>query len=159
MLMRFTLIDGSGAISFRAPGHGLKMLAAACSFGARSHREVLQELESLDRSLAESIRNGLSKFDEHCLESDPGTVERWVEAQGSLSDEPFRVYNQAMRRASLKPERLGIVIFNLKDRRIVQVQNSYGALLRRDRGRVRKDSRPTGRFYHYELPNDWSIVP
>lgn len=159
MLMRFTLIDSSGAISFRGPGHGLKMLAAACSFGARSHREILDQLESLDRSLADSVRNGLSMFDEHCIESVPESVDRWIEAHEALFDQPFRVFNQAMRRASLMPERLGIVIFNLQERRIVQVQNSYGVLLRSDRGRIRKDDRPTSRFYRYELPSEWSIVP
>jgi hypothetical protein len=159
MLMRFTLVDSSGAISFRGPGHGLKMLTAACSFGARSHREVLDQLESLDRCLADSVRNGLSKFDEHCIESEPESVDRWIESHESLSDQPFRVFNQVMRRASLMPERLGIVIFNLQEQRIVQVQNSYGTLLRSDRGRIRQDNRPTSRFYSYDLPNDWSIVP
>ena len=159
MLMRYTLIDSSGAISFLGPGHGLKMWTAACSFGARSHREVLDQLESLDRSLADFVRNGLSKFDEHCIESEPETVDRWIETHELPSDEPFRVFNQTMRRASLTPERLGIVIFNLQEQRIVQVQNSYGTLLRSDRGRIRKDNRPTSRFYRYDLPSDWSIVP
>jgi hypothetical protein len=159
MFMRFTLIDESGSISFRGPGHGLKMLTAACSFGARTNREMLAQLESMDAALAESVRVGLSKFDEHCLASAPESVAHWLNEQESLSAEPFRVYNQAMRRASLKPERLGIVIFNLQERRIVQVQNSYGALLRSDRGRIRKENRPTSRFYRYELPREWAIVP
>jgi hypothetical protein len=157
--MRFTLIDAVGAISFLAPGHGLKMLAAACSHGARSNREVLDRLESLDQNLATSIRNGLSQFDEHCLGSDPSTVGRWIEERGAISGETFRVLDDATRRASLQPDRLGLVIFNLEDRRIVQVQNSYGALMRSDRGRIRQDSRPTGRYYRYELPGEWAIVP
>jgi hypothetical protein len=159
MFMRFTLIDSSGVISFRGPGHGLKMLAAACSLGARSHKEVLDQLESLDRALADSVRNGLSLFDEHCIRGEPDTVDRWIAEHGALSDRPFRVLNPAMRRASLAPERLGIVIFNLTERRIVQVQNNYGVLLRSDRGRIRMDNRPTGRFYRYDLPNEWTIVP
>jgi hypothetical protein len=159
MFMRFTLIDANGAISFCGPGHGLKMLAAACSDGARSHREVFERLAPLDQTLVTSVRNGLSQFDEHCLGGDPSTISRWIEERGPLADAPFRVLDDTTRSASLQPDRLGLVIFNLEERRIVQVQNSYGALLRQDRGRIRKESKPISRFYRYELPSDWSIVP
>jgi hypothetical protein len=157
--MRFTIIDSNGTISFCGPGHGLKMLAAACSRDPRTYRELLSQLDPLDGALASTVRNGLSEFDEHCLGSDPGTVGRWVEERGAISEETFRVLDDATRKASLQPGRLGLVIFNLEDRRIVQVQNSYGALMRSDRGRIRVGSRPTGRFYRYELPQDWAIVP
>lgn len=159
MRMRFTLIDSTGAISFTGPGHGLKMLAAACSLGVRSSRDVIERLESFDQSFATAIRNGLSSFDEHCIKGQPETVRKWVERQGAISDETFRVLDDETRRASLEPGRLGLVIFNIEDRRIVQVQNSYGALMRSDRGRIRKDNRPTSLFYRYELPREWAIVP
>jgi hypothetical protein len=59
----------------------------------------------------------------------------------------------------LEPRRLGVIIFNLKARRIVQVQNSYSELLRSDRGRVRVDGRPTRQIYRYSLPEEWAILP
>jgi hypothetical protein len=30
---------------------------------------------------------------------------------------------------------------------------------REDRGRFRKEGKPTGRYYQYQLPADWAIVP
>jgi len=159
MRMRFTIVDTEGAISFCGPGYGLKMLTAACSRGVKTHREVLVELDALDSGLSTSVRNGLSTFDEHCLKSDPATIRDWLADRGPLTDETFRVLDDATRQASLQPARLGLVIFNLEERRIVQVQNCYGALMRSDRGRVRSDSRPTGRYYRYELPTEWTLVP
>jgi hypothetical protein len=52
-----------------------------------------------------------------------------------------------------------LVVFNLKERRIIQVQNSYANLERRDRGRIRIDGEPTGMLFQYELPSDWMLVP
>jgi hypothetical protein len=159
MLMRFTIVDSDGAISFRGPGHAMKMLTAAASSGAAGHRELLDELNSLDDQLAESIVRGLSIFDEHCLKEEPETIANRMAEYHEFAGEPFRVFDHATRQLSLDPERLGLVIFNLGERRIVQVQNSYGSLLRCDRGRIRNQGRPTGRFYRYELPDSWSIVP
>jgi len=157
--MRFTIVDTDGTISFIGPGHGLKMLAAGCSQGALTHRDLLCCLDGLDGHLAASVRGGLSLFDEHCLSGDPETVQRWIAARESLAGETFRVLDDTTLAASLQPTRLGLVIFNLGTRRIVQVQNSYGALMRRDRGRIRRDNRPIQQYYRYELPSDWSIVP
>jgi hypothetical protein len=159
MRMRFTIVDMEGAISFCGPGYGLKMLTAACSRGVKTHREMLTQLDSLDSALSATVRNGLSTFDEHCLKSDPATIRAWLTDRGTLTEETFRVLDDATRQASLQPARLGLVIFNLEERRIVQVQNSYGTLMRSDRGRIRSDSRPTGRYYQYELPTEWALVP
>ena len=159
MRMRFTIVDSEGTISFCGPGHGLKMLAAVCSSGVTTHRELLTELDSLDAALATGVRNGLASFDEHCLSDDPVTVNVWVERIGSLAEATFRVLEDVTRRASLQPDRLGLVIFNLAGKRIVQVQNSYGALQRSDRGRIRSESRPTRTYYRYELPSEWTLVP
>jgi hypothetical protein len=54
---------------------------------------------------------------------------------------------------------LGLVVFNLKERRIIQIQNNYSNLERRDRGRIRVDGRPTDTLFQYELPVEWSLVP
>ncbi len=48
---------------------------------------------------------------------------------------------------------------DLPAQRIVQVQNSYAALLRRDRGRIRTAGRPTRHLYRYVLPDEWRLVP
>lgn len=157
--MRYTIVDADGAISFVGPGHGIKMMAAACSQGPSTYRDLLSHLDGLDAGLASTIRNGLSSFDEHCLSGQPETVKRWIDSRGTLEDATFRVLDELTKKASLEPNRLGLIIFNLGTRRIVQVQNAYGPLMRSDRGRIRRNSRPTRQFYRYDLPNDWSIVP
>ena len=50
------------------------------------------------------------------------------------------------------------MIFNLKERRIIQVHNTYAEIKRRDRGRIHEGGQPQ-RLYHYELPWEWQIVP
>lgn len=157
--MRFTVIDEAGSISFRGPGHALKMLTAACCSDPGDHRALLTALANFDLSFGESVRIGLSIFDEHCTRDDPQTVTRWLTEVDAEHDGPFRVLNETSRRASLESGRLGLVIFNLPARRIVQVENRYGSLLRQDRGRIRELGRPVNRYYRYALPTDWAIVP
>ncbi len=71
----------------------------------------------------------------------------------------LRVIDLATRQESLEPIRIGLVIFNLLAKRIVQVQNSYGVLRRSDRGRYFEDGQPTERLYFYRLPVDWNLLP
>jgi hypothetical protein len=159
MSIRFTVIDEEGGISFCGPGHGIKMVTAATSRGAENHRDLLDELRALDECFADSVFRGLTIFDEHCLRARPETVADWTSRRTNFAEVPFRVLDGVTRRASLDPNRLGLLIFNLNERRIIQVQNSYGAIQRCDRGRIRDRGRPTGRFYHYQLPDSWEIVP
>jgi hypothetical protein len=63
------------------------------------------------------------------------------------------------REVSLTPVKAGLVLFNLPQKRIIQVQNTYADVQREDRGRFRKAGQPTGRYYRYQLPADWTIVP
>lgn len=159
MLMRFTLVDEGGAISFPGPGHILKMLAASIRTNESTTKQLLDQLALLDEKITDDIRRGIAVFDEHCLENEPASIDAWIANGERLLLNPFRVVDPVTRNVSLRPERLGLVIFNLIERRIVQVQNSYGALLRCDRGRLRKSGRPISSYYRYQLPDEWSIVP
>jgi hypothetical protein len=159
MDMRFTVIGPDTTVSFLGPGYVLKMLTAVVSGGSSSVERVLVELEQFDNATAAAVRRDLAIFDEHCLAERPENVAEWFGQDGERSGSAFRVLEQTTRRASTQAGRLGLVIFNLAERRIVQIQNSYGALLRQDRGRVRRDGKPLSRFYRYELPDEWSIVP
>jgi hypothetical protein len=69
------------------------------------------------------------------------------------------VVDDLSRSLSQKPAATGVILFNLKARRIIQIQNSYAEVLRVDRGRIRQNGRPTRVLYHYALPDEWSIVP
>lgn len=159
MVMRFTVIDPETTVSFCGAGHLLKMATAVVSEGAGSVRSLIEGLSPLDDVAAARIRSDLAVFDEHCLPGDSEAAAAWFRADEDRSRAAFRVVDELTRRKSTHSERLGLVIFNLSVRRIVQVQNSYGALRRQDRGRIRSDAHPTSRFYRYRLPEEWSIVP
>jgi hypothetical protein len=157
--MRITVVDRDGAISVVAPCHAVKMLTAACSRRPADHRALLALAEEYDPRLLGSIVQGLSRLDEagHAEGDDaepPGSDETGID-----DARPFRVVDEATRRRSLEPVNAGLVVFNLPAKRIVQVQNSYADLQRKDRGRLRRDGRPVRAMYSYELPPDWSIVP
>jgi hypothetical protein len=157
-MMRFTIVDDRSTTSFLAPPHVLKAITACCARGVSTVREVLSMLAEYDAILANEIRDQLSVFREHNTSSDTG----WIQARFDQAlDEagPFDVLDERTRRVSLEPTRLGLVVFNLPARRIVQVQNTYANLQRSDRGRVRRNGNPTQTFYSYTLPADWSIVP
>jgi hypothetical protein len=98
----------------------------------------------------------LLQFEEHQLPNEDPV--RPAEASFPTED-PFRIWDAETRRASLEPGKLGLVIFNLKEQRIIQVQNSYSDLQRQGRGRIRLNGRPTPTLYHYKLPENWAILP
>lgn len=158
-VMRFTIVDEGGTVSFVAPCHALKAIAASCERGAEDHRAVLAMLAEYDAELSQSLKNGLAVFDEHNTASDACAVHGQLAKAGSPEMPPFRVMDARTRDASLEPVRQGLVVFNIPARRIVQVQNSYANLQRQDRGRIRVGGKPTHQYYSYRLPDEWSIVP
>jgi hypothetical protein len=86
----------------------------------------------------------------------------WIEERVSTDPDYadlLMVVSESTRQVSLQPGSLGLVVFNLPARRIVQIANSYANLERADRGRVRRDGKATSTFYSYALPDDWTIVP
>ena len=158
-MMRFTVIDKEGTTSFVAPGHVLKMLTAACSRQPMDHRALLGLAEEYDPRLAGDILRQLARIDAASAGTAPTPLAARSPGTGASEEPPFRVIDDATQRRSLEPARAGLVVFNLPAKRIVQIQNSYGDLLRKDRGRLRRDGRPVRAYYSYELPPDWSIVP
>lgn len=136
----------------------IKMFVAGCSRHPKSLNELLEYTRPYDPEVVQSIRSGLYVFDEHNTPEDPATVDTLLETSSSPG-EPFRVVNERTRSASLKPTGTGLILLNLKARRIVQVQNSYADVQRSDRGRIRRAGRPTRQLYHYRLPEEWHIVP
>jgi hypothetical protein len=159
MTVRITVADETGTTSFVSPGHAIKMFVAACSEGVDSMSAMLRVVRELDEDLVASIKSGLAQFDEHNLKSDTSSFEQRLAETPRDELPPFRVYNPVTRDASLSPARLGLILFNLKARRIVQVQNHYGEIRRMDRGRIRRSGEPSRVTYAYRLPSEWSLVP
>ena len=158
-LMRFTVVDARGTVSFLAPPHALKALAAGCSRGATDTRELLTLLRDYDPDLSDGLVADFHRFDEHNTATTYEAFRRGVGEADPAAWPPFRVFDERTRQASLQPVDRGLVLFNLVTRRIVQVQNQYRNLERRDRGRIRSEGRPTRQLYRYELPQEWRIVP
>ena len=156
-VMRFTVVDARGALSFVAPAHLMKAFAAACAQGASDALALLTQAAVWDHHAVAAIRRDLHVFDEYHTVEEPSRLETWLQAERRAR--PFRVLDSTSRRMSLEPAGSGLVVFNLLKRRIVQVQNSFAELRRRDRGRVRRNGKPTPELYRYELPSEWAILP
>jgi hypothetical protein len=162
-VMRFTVIAPEGTVSFVAPCNALKALVAACSKAPASLDALLSASCRYDNDLKHYVLNGLAMFDEH---NGTGSYEQihsaldYADEQRTHHQIPaFRVVDDVTRKASLQPVKAGLVLFNLKERRIIQVHNTYADVKRRDRGRVHEGGQPTRRLYHYELPLEWQILP
>jgi hypothetical protein len=102
---------------------------------------------------------GLAVFDEHNVEGDYGAIHENL-GTAPDDDEPlFRVVDERTRQRSLEPTRTGLIIFNLKDRRIVQMLNHFYAVERTGDVHIHNGQRYSRRTVNYELPQSWSIVP
>lgn len=158
-MMRFTVVDSEGSVSFAGPGHCLKIITAACSRDPADHQELLNTVREYDERFAERVLDDLAIFDEFVAADRSRSIDRWIQSNAATNQPTFRIYNQQLRNMSLNAETLGIVLFNLVERRIVQIQNAYGEILRTDRGRIRIDGKPVRRYYHYALPDHWALLP
>lgn len=155
--MRFTIVDPSGTISFVGDGFLMLPLVAACAANPTSLGEMLARADEIDRRVRFAVLTGLAVFDEHNIEGNYTSIHRTLEAQ---EDEPvFRVVDDVTRERSLQPTYTGLIIFNLKDRRIVEVLNHFYAVERRGEVHIHDGHRYSRQTVDYELPRSWSIVP
>ena len=163
--MRFTVIDPQGTTSFVAPCTALKALVAACASSPPPEHidDLLAATTKYDTDLREYVLNSLALFDEHNANGKHDQIHfaiQYADEQRTHHQIPaFRVVDEVTREASLQPVKAGLVLFNLKDRRIIQLQNTYADVRREDRGRVHAGGEPTGQLYSYRLPVDWQILP
>jgi hypothetical protein len=162
-VMRFTVIDPSGVVSFVAPCNALKALVAACSKYPTDLEGLLTASTRYDSDLKNNVLNGLALFDEQNAKGSYDQIHSaidYAEEQHAQHNIPaFRVVDEVTRKASLEPVKAGLVLFNLKEQRIIQVHNTYDNVRRQDRGRIHRGGQPTRQLYHYSLPMDWQIVP
>lgn len=156
---RVNVIDEKGTLSFLAPSHGLKVLAAAITQGASNGSELLALSHRFDAQWAADVRMQVMSFDEHNVDEVADPFADAISGDDHPDHPAFRVIDTETRKRSLVPGRLGLVVFNLKARRIIQIQNNYSNLERKDRGRVRVGGQPTDTLFQYELPTEWSLVP
>ncbi|MCL5958728.1 MAG: hypothetical protein M1358_05310 [Chloroflexi bacterium] len=158
-VMRLTVVDSRGNISFIAPCHSLKALVAGCSAQPKTLDDLLVAAEPYDARLRAYVLGGLAVFHEHNIDGHYDNIHAALVTAQPNSTPVFRVVDDITRQASLQPVKAGLVVFNLNEKRIIQVQNTYAEIKRVDRGRVRDEGLPTKQIYRYKLPSDWAIVP
>lgn len=154
---RFNVIDGSGIASFLGPRHGSKMIAAACGANHRTLESVLTYMSALDDVWVRQVREGLRAFDRHSQRSGDGVMAAIPSEHDHV--QAFRVIDAETRSRSMSISSLGLFVVNLKERRIVQVDNRSTELEKAGRGRVRRNGKPTRMLFRYRLPLEWDLVP
>lgn len=158
-VLRCTVIDTAGAISFLTHGDALPALVAACSRSPDTIDEFLYSVEPYYQNLSEYVHDGLAVFDEHNARGHYEAIHRQLTRTPRHRQPVFRVVDDLTREASLRPVKAGAVIFNLKAKRIVQMVNSYREIRRNGDGRVFDGSRLTEAVFRYRLPEEWALVP
>jgi hypothetical protein len=161
-VMRFTVIDPRGTASFVAPCRTLEPLVAACAGQPGTLSALLERASQFVPDLAERVLSGLAVFDEHNSRTNLASIHAALDLLRPADLPVFRVLDDRTRQASLQPARAGVIVFNLKSKRIVQIHNTYAEIKRS--GRIRITQREGGergavRVHRYELPMDWSLVP
>ena len=158
-LMRCTVVDASGTVSFIVEGDALPALAAACARNPTTLSELLAIADPLYGDLRERVLNGLALFDERNLPGHCEAIHQALDICAPHQQPVFRVLDDRTREASLQPVKAGAVLFNLPGKRIVQLQNSYRGIARSGRYRVFDGHGHTNRVFSYRLPGEWAIVP
>src|SRR5947209_4511275 len=125
-LVRYTIVQENGGVSFVDDEFMLPALVAACATNPTTYQGLLDAAHEYDRRPRDQVRNGLAIFDEHNVPGSYNAIHRWLAEAPARYDVPFRIVDEKTRQVSLEPVKAGLVIFNLKDRRIIQMQNGAG---------------------------------
>jgi hypothetical protein len=160
-LMRCTVIDQRGGVSFLIHGDALPALVNACGFYPPTLEDLLDLAAPFYGSLREYVASGLAVFDEHNTPASYASIQDALRGRRRRQDDApvFRVVDEVTREESLRPLGAGAVIFNLRDRRVVQLANTYRELRREGRARIFDGDGWTSEVFRYYLPRDWSLVP
>ncbi|HWO94007.1 MAG TPA: hypothetical protein VNL92_04520 [Dehalococcoidia bacterium] len=158
-VMRFTVVDANGSVSFVFHGEALPALLASCAHDPRDIASLLAGAEPYYPRLSEHVLNSLAVFDEHNAPGNPSVIHQAFDFLQPHELPAFRVIDERTREESLRPVKAGAIVLNLLDRRIVQIQNTFHKIQRAGRWRVYQDSKPTERTFVYRIPRTWSLVP
>src|SRR3990172_4754829 len=158
-LIRCTIVDRGGAVSFVAHADALPSLVAACTANPSGLDELLALSEPYYRGLREYVETGLAVFDETNVRGRYGVIHETLRRTAAALQPVFRVADSLTREASLRPVNAGAIIFNLKAKRIVQIMNSYREIRRIGHARIFDGSGYTDAVFSYRLPREWALVP
>lgn len=157
-VLRFTIVDQRGAVSFVGDSFYLQPLLAACATGATNLDELLTAADAIDKRIRGHVKRGLAVFDEHNTEDNYSSIQNELQRVHGEDGPVVRVLDDMTLAESHRPTRTGFVIFNLMERRIVQGQNLFGDIVRGE-AHVHNGLRYSRRTVPYELPKTWNVVP
>lgn len=158
-VMRFTVVDERGTVSFIAHSSALLALTAACAQNPTSLGALLDLSRTYDRGLHDLVTNGLAIFDEHNVPENLNAIHQQLTERPAPETSVFRVLDEITRDASLRAVGAGVVLFNLVRKRIVQISNTYEPLARSGEVNYHNGQFLSIRVFEYELPPEWTIVP
>ncbi len=158
-IMRYTIIDDRGTVSFVADCDALLPMVAGCASDPGSVEELLTFADQYESGIKEKVTCSLAVFDEANTRENHQSIHKALDYCRPHELPAFRVLDDRTRQASLTPVHAGVVVFNLPARRIVQIQNSYEEIQRRARRRAARPATPERQVIRYELPAYWSLVP
>lgn len=158
-LIRCTIVDRQGAVSFIAHADALPALVAACAADPLSLEELLELSEPYYRHLRDYVQAGLAVFDELNVRGRYHAIHETLRRTPSHEQPVFRIVDSFTQEVSLRPVKAGAIIFNLKAKRIVQLMNSYREIRRSGRARIFDGCGYTETVFSYRLPGEWALVP
>jgi hypothetical protein len=127
-VMRYTLVDRRGTVSFVASCAALRPLITGCVRGATSVDDLMSRIDRPQRRMAEYVSSGLAIFDEHNVSGNYEAIHEALDHCEPHELPVFRVVDERTRQASLQPVKAGVIVFNLARRRIVQIVNTYAEI-------------------------------
>jgi hypothetical protein len=137
----------------------LPALAKACAHNPPTLEQLLDATAPYYAGLREQVLNGLAMFDERNVEGHYEAIHQALDLCAPYEQPVFRVVDDRTREASLSPVKAGAVVFNLRAKRIIQIQNTYREIRRRGASRVFDGTRMTNEVFSYQLPGEWALVP
>jgi len=158
-LMRYTIVQDDGGISFVGDEYMLPALVAACATNPTTYQSLLDATHEYDRRPRDEVRNALAIFDEHNVPGGYDAIHHELTQERDVYTAAFRIVDDKTRHASVQPAPAGVIIFNLKERRIVQMQSDAGEVGRTGQAQHHNGRNWTRRVHAYELPDTWRIVP
>jgi len=158
-IMRYTVIDRAGTVSFVASCDALLPLVAGCARDSQTLEELLTYADEYASGTKDRVLSALAVFDEHNTADNFEAIHQALNHCRPHELPVFRVLDDRTREASLSPVHAGVVVFNLRAKRIVQILNSFAEIRRRGRARAAQPASPERRVIKYELPAYWSLVP
>jgi len=156
--MRFTLVEHRHGVSFVAQPTALAVLVASCALDPVSIRALLDGAERDDAKLVAYFYAGLAVFDEHNANGDFAQIHTALRSESRTPQPVFRIVDEVTRAASLQPYRWGLVLFNIAEKRIIQVQNTYAEVRRAGMVPTFPEDGRGGHQRIYRLPGQWQIL-